>query len=51
MKYLLGAWLLTSCDYRMVQTEGVMTDIIEEEHIPSAEVRASGIALVVSYAF
>lgn len=51
MKYILGACLLTACDYRMMQTEGVMTDIIEEEHIPSTDIRASGIALVISYSF
>jgi hypothetical protein len=51
MKYILGACLLTACDYRMTQTEGVMCDIMEEEHIPSADIRASGIVLVISYAF
>lgn len=51
MKYILSAWLLTACDHRVMQTEGVMCDVMEEEHIPSADIRASGIAFVVSYAF
>lgn len=50
MKCILFALLLSGCTYSVtiVQTQGSASDVVDEEQTPSADIRASGIALLIS---